>query len=77
MAKLEKIEDLQFNGNHPNNINKGYVKELQTIGKAPRPIIGRGYFLGSFYSSPVIAILVEDADGCTFKTHNSVYKLTY
>jgi len=68
--KLTKIEDFT-NGEHKNNINKGYTKKGLEL---KLPTIGEPYILESrkyFSTSKVLEIL----DDTTFKTINSIYKI--
>lgn len=68
--RLTKIIDDAFEGNHPNGINVGYVKE-GFISREPE--LGERFYIGaSFSTSPVTQL--PDADGI-FKTTYSTYKL--
>lgn len=69
--RLTKIKDLRFNGNHPNDINEGYVKE----GEMLKPLtIGKRFYVGMWFStSPV----VKTNNDNTFETENSLYRIDF
>jgi hypothetical protein len=76
--KLTKQEDLKFGGNHPNNINKGYVLRGWCVNE---PIIGEQLFL---YMSNSLAVtpnawtsrLVNiDMENMILETKNSKYSI--
>lgn len=68
-CRLEKLEDLRFNGNHPNGIDKGYI----TDGILYENIeTGKKVFLGRLVTSTVMKIINEN----TFQTKNSTYKIS-
>lgn len=72
-VKIEKITDEQFEGSHPNGINVGYYKvgtlnENVTVGE--RCIVQDS--IRFLQTSTVIEILSDD----TFRTNNSIYKLS-
>lgn len=69
--RLTKIKDLRFDGNHPNNINEGYVKE----GEMLKPLtIGERFYVGMWFStSPV----VKTNNDNTFETENSLYRIDF
>lgn len=70
-VKLTKIEDTQFNNDHPNNINKGYTK----IGlELDKPEIGKIYQLENrtWFKTSLVTEIIDDT---TFKTENSIYKI--
>ena len=73
MIKLEKMEELE-GGINPNNIPIGISK----IGEQhKKPTLGECYYLK--YSKDKIfrtSIVTEIIDGSTFKTRNSIYKIT-
>ena len=78
LVRLTKLSDDAFEGNHPNGINEGYVKE--GIEKYP-PEHGQRYGLITgkqiwdyFSTSPVVTL--PDENG-VFKTQYSTYKLEY
>ena len=74
MAKIIKVEDNAFGGNHPNGINKGYTKEIENL--LSTPIVGEVYYFGSLRTSIVTEIVKEDDEEIVFKTMNSTYKIT-
>ena len=63
-----KLSDDKFNGNHPNNIHKGFV--VRGFLYQP-PSVGLPVIVGSLRTS----IVTEIVDQTTFKTKNSTYKL--
>ena len=72
-VKIEKITDEQFNGIHPNGIDTGYyeygvLQEDVEIGESCL-VVDHFRFL---HTSVVTEILSED----TFRTKNSIYKLS-
>lgn len=67
-ARLTKISDNRFGGNHPNGINEGYTKEGIMWND---PIVGQSFYLGNLATSVVTEIIDEN----TFKTQNSTYKI--
>ena len=71
---VQKINDLIFNGLHPNGINVGYtqigeLREDVTIGQ--RCVIV-GNRLGDYLSTSKVTEIVDDD---TFRTENSIYKI--
>lgn len=74
MAKLEKISDDVFNGEHPNGINAGFIKEGNIYGEL---IVARMFMVGSLRTSHVTEIVSDTGHVVIFKTNNSTYKLTY
>lgn len=70
IVRITKIIDHEFNGNHPNGINTGFIK--QGVEVEP-PQIGERYYVGlNFSTSPVTKITKG-----TIKTTYSTYKLEY
>lgn len=69
--KLTKIRSL-LDGEHPNGIETGFVKEsLVTKRFFKPPKVGTNFFMGYFFiTSPVKEIIDEN----TFRTENSIYK---
>ncbi len=67
---LTKIKDTRFSGNHPNGINKGYIKTGNMINE---PKVGERFVVDSLRTSTVTRII----DETTFETLNSIYKITY
>lgn len=71
-VRITKITDNKFNGDHPNRIFEGFVKE----GKEPFPIkLNERYHVGHSFSTSLVTEL-PNKDGI-FKTINSTYKLEY
>jgi len=69
-VRLTKSKDTRFDGNHPNSINEGYVKQ----GVLSWDIkVGSSVEVGSFYTSTVTKINSETE----FETLNSVYTIQY
>jgi len=69
LVRVEKISDEVFNGKHPNEINVGYFTEgilYEDI------FVEDCCYVGWLRTSPVVEIISED----TFKTMNSIYKLS-
>jgi hypothetical protein len=70
-VRITKLSDDRFKGNHPNNINEGYVKEGYIL---ESPTIGERFYVGNnFSTSPV----TSELKGGIFKTIYSTYKLEY
>ncbi len=72
-VRLTKLSDDAFDGNHPNGIYEGYIKE--GIELVP-PTVGERYYVGlasNFSTSPVTKIINKNK----FKTMYSTYKLEY
>jgi hypothetical protein len=69
-ARITKISDNRFNGDHPNNINEGYTREGYVL--IP-PEVGNFCIVGHLRTSPVTKIIDEN----TFETLNSTYRLEY
>jgi hypothetical protein len=71
---IKKLEDTQFDGNHPNGINVGYERKGTFVAE---PKIGERFCLltgrGVFGTSNVTKIV----DSNTFHTENSVYYWRY
>ena len=67
-VRVTKLSDDVFNGNHPNGIQEGFVRE-GILWQAPK--IGESCWVGDFCSSVVTEII----DETTFKTRNSTYKI--
>ena len=67
--RLTKISDDIFDGEHPNGIDEGYIKEGYTNSL---PVKGEMFFMGTLRTSTVTETLNEDS---IFKTKNSTYKL--
>jgi len=68
--RLTKISDDEFQGNHPNGINAGYIKEGFFT---DRPEIGECFYVDNFRTSRVTYIIDDE----TFQTENSTYRLEY
>lgn len=72
--RLTKVSDDHFEGNHPNGIYTGYVKE--GMSKLP-PVVGERFYCNSghirdgFSTSTVMEII----DDNTFKSRYSTYKI--
>lgn len=69
-AKLTKLSDDKFNGNHPNNVNEGNVYSGSVY---QEPNVGSVCIVGDLRTS----IITEIIDNNTFKTLNSTYKIEY
>jgi hypothetical protein len=69
-VRLTKIKDNRFEGNHPNGVNTGAVREGFLI-QAPK--VGLSCMTDNFLTSMVTKIL----DDNTFETFNSTYKIEY
>lgn len=75
--KLTKISDDAFEGNHPNGINKGFVKEGFMIQK---PKVGERFYVhqSKIYSDFSTSIVKEGLNKDNiFKTTYSTYKIEY
>lgn len=79
MAKLTKLSDDFFSGNHPNGILEGHTETVKF--KPELPEIGQRYYfhegISDFSTSIVTELLSSDDDGFTFKTLYSTYKIEY
>jgi hypothetical protein len=71
MPTLIKLSDERFNGNHPNGINPGSTKKIETMPEIP--IVGECYWFGSRRTSIVTEILYLTDSEYKFKTLNSTY----
>ena len=70
--RLTKLSDEVFSGNHPNNINPGFVKE----GFADNELkIGDSLWMDNL--SWATSTIKEIIDDNTFRTLNSTYKIEY
>lgn len=67
-VRITKLKDEVFDGNHPNGIQEGYVKE-GILWQAPE--VGVSCRLDNFRTSVVTEII----DETIFKTRNSTYKI--
>ena len=72
MAKITKVKDDAFNGNHPNGINTGYTKEINEVPRCP--VAGECYYFGSLRTS-IVESFKETEKGYEIKTMNSVYEV--
>jgi hypothetical protein len=73
MAKITKLTDEQFNGRHPNGINPGYEKRIETT--PVKPVVGMPYSFGSLFTSRITEIIEMNANEYVFRTKNSIYKV--
>lgn len=71
-VKIIKLTDNKFEGNHPNNINEGYLREGYLI---TPPLVGYSCMVDNFYTSTVQEIVSKLDNEVIFKTLNSTYKL--
>lgn len=71
---IRKISDDKFNGEHPNDINEGYVKKGVFVSDLS---IGYRFFLDAFSTSMVTEILEEGENKIKFKTLNSTYEVSW
>lgn len=77
---LEKVTDKKFSGNHPNNINVGYVLEGYVI---EEPEEGTQFYLypyplpkmDNYPKSWTSVVQSIDFENMTLTTQNSVYKI--
>ena len=69
-ARITKLSDDKFEGNHPNGYNVGAVIEGQIYGA---PVVGERFICGMIGTSTVTHII----DDSTFKTLYSTYKIEY
>lgn len=74
--KLTKLEDLKFDGNHPNGINVGNTNIQGICADEPKvgePLIMQaGIIYGTCWTSPVKSF---DKESMTLTTENSIYKV--
>jgi hypothetical protein len=72
---ITKVSDDKFEGEHPNNIDKGYT----FVGYESKPLtIGERYMLSSMRRLFRTSIVTDiDVTNNTFKTENSTYKIKY
>jgi hypothetical protein len=70
-AKLTKVSDDYFNGNHPNHINEGYIVKGKLMSL---PKIGERFYFGKRFFSTSIVKEELNEEGI-FKTTYSTYKL--
>lgn len=69
-AKLTKLSDDYFNGNHPNFINEGHI-EKAVVKNLPK--VGERFYFGFGFSTSIVKEELNE-DGI-FKTTYSTYKL--
>ena len=69
LVAIKKIKDLKFSGNHPNDIDEGYINSGKLF--APIAIDWRVYVGRDFSTSPVKKII----DKNHFETENSIYEI--
>ena len=72
MAKLTKLSDDKFKGNHPNGIDAGRTEEGMIV---MEPIVGFPCWVGTLRTSTVTEIVAENDTSIQFKTLNSTYLL--
>jgi hypothetical protein len=66
LTKTKELPDAEVSGNIP----EGFTKDGELIAE---PEVGRAFWLGGYWrTSPVTEIIDKD----TFKTLNSIYKIT-
>jgi len=71
-VKLHKLEDVAFDGKHPNGINPGH----EQIGKAMWEVVeGEGFSIQTYRGMFRTSRVTKVNDDNTFNTLNSVYKL--
>lgn len=73
MAKITKLKDDKFFGEHPNGIDEGFTIEADV--PVVEPIVGMGYHFGRLTTSIVTEIIEFNETKCVFKTKNSTYKI--
>ena len=71
---FKKIEDLRFEGKHPNGIDVGYER----TGNLHYPLtIGLPMFIGNIRTSFIVGFDIDEKTGIVeVKTENSIYQLT-
>lgn len=78
MAKLIKISDNKFHGNHPNGINANSVVEGIVLSK---PEVGKSCIVTSATSARITSIITsieyETENEIRFNTANSTYQLFF
>lgn len=74
-VRITKLDDLVFEGNHPNGINKGFTNEGFELNS---PVIGEAYhFSSGFHTSTIVNIIFVNEKEIVLKTLNSMYRLEY
>jgi len=74
--RLTKVTDTRFNGQHPNDINVGYIKEgIINIEKSNEHQCFLIIKDGRFFNTSQVLILEEKGDYDLAYTVNSVYKV--
>jgi hypothetical protein len=73
MAKITKLKDDRFFGNHPNGIDEGFEVSAEIIPLIP--VVGESYRFGRLLTSEVTIILEITNNHYLFKTRNSTYKI--
>ena len=71
IARITKVSDDRFGGNHPNGINEGYVTQGIVKGK---PVIGERYYVGVGFSTSIVTNIISKT---MFKTLYSTYRIEY
>ena len=74
MAKITKLKDDKFFGEHPNGINEGFVVVDADV-KPEIPLVGFSYRFGRLSTAEVTEIVEVTDDYYIFKTRNSTYKI--
>lgn len=73
---LTKLEDLKFDGNHPNGINVGNTAIQGLCSEEPKVgepfILQYGFGYSTCWTSPVVSF---DKESMILTTENSIYKV--
>ena len=77
MAKLVKISDDSFNGEHPNGVYQGHIERLPD--NPADPVVGERYYtlISGFSTSEVTRIIEKTEKSLKFKTLYSTYEIVY
>lgn len=73
MAKITKLKNDKFFGEHPNGVDEGFTIEADV--QMVKPIVGLRYHFGRLTTWYVTKILEFSETHCVFKTKNSTYKI--
>ena len=69
-VRIKKLSDDKFGGNHPKDINEGFLTEGNTFGK---PKVGESFWVDNFATSTITEIIEDTPIRGVFKTSNSTY----
>tara|TARA_R110002126_G_scaffold88759_7_gene212579 strand:+ start:19702 stop:19974 length:273 start_codon:yes stop_codon:yes gene_type:complete len=69
-VRIKKLSDDKFGGEHPKDINEGFLIEGDIISK---PKVGESFWVDNFATSTITEIVEDTPIMGVFKTLNSTY----